>query len=88
MNPLFCCAVLQSVKDVLQSLVDDNLVETDKIGAGNYVRQTHTHTYHSFIFFTRAHCCFFFPFFLAVLVIAKQGGASGEGGAFSSFGRN
>lgn len=29
-------AVVQSVKDVLQSLVDDGLVETDKIGAGNF----------------------------------------------------
>ena len=28
--------VLQSVKDVNQSLIDDNLVETDKIGIGCY----------------------------------------------------
>ena len=28
--------VLQSVKDVNQSLVDDNLVETDRIGIGCY----------------------------------------------------
>ena len=28
--------VLQSVKDVNQSLIDDNLVETDRIGIGCY----------------------------------------------------
>ncbi|KDO16624.1 hypothetical protein SPRG_17873 [Saprolegnia parasitica CBS 223.65] len=28
--------VLQTIKDVNQALVDDNLVDTDKIGAGNY----------------------------------------------------
>ena len=28
--------VLQSIKDVNQSLWDDNLVETDKIGAGSF----------------------------------------------------
>jgi len=28
--------VTQSVKDVLQDLVDDNLVQTDKIGSGNF----------------------------------------------------
>ena len=28
--------VAQSVKDVVQSLVDDNLVETDKIGTSVY----------------------------------------------------
>ncbi len=28
--------VLQTVKDVLDSLVCDNLVESDKIGAGNF----------------------------------------------------
>lgn len=28
--------VLQTVKDVNQSLIDDNLVETDKIGAGAF----------------------------------------------------
>lgn len=28
--------ILQTVKDVLQSLLDDNLVDTDKIGAGNF----------------------------------------------------
>lgn len=28
--------VMQSVKEVLQSLVDDNLVDHDKIGAGNF----------------------------------------------------
>ena len=28
--------VLQSVKDVNQSLIDDNLVETDKIGIGTF----------------------------------------------------
>jgi len=28
--------VAQSIKDVLQGLVDDSLVETDKIGAGNF----------------------------------------------------
>ncbi len=28
--------VLQTIKDVNQSLVDDNLVETDKIGAGAF----------------------------------------------------
>ncbi|CAG8538517.1 10575_t:CDS:2 [Ambispora leptoticha] len=28
--------VMQSVKDVLQSLVDDNLVSTDRIGTSNY----------------------------------------------------
>ena len=26
--------ILQAIKDVIQSLVDDNLVETDKIGIG------------------------------------------------------
>ena len=29
-------AVAQSVKDVLQSLVDDNIVQTEKIGTSNY----------------------------------------------------
>merc|ERR1739848_196513 len=28
--------VFNMVKDVLQSLVDDNIVESDKIGSGNY----------------------------------------------------
>ena len=28
--------IVQSVKDVLQSLVDDNLVDTDKIGTSVY----------------------------------------------------
>ena len=28
--------VEQTIKDVLQTLVDDGLVETDKIGAGNF----------------------------------------------------
>jgi chromosome segregation ATPase len=28
--------VLQTIKDVNQALVDDNLVDTDKIGSGNY----------------------------------------------------
>ncbi|EQC40814.1 hypothetical protein SDRG_01882 [Saprolegnia diclina VS20] len=28
--------VLQTIKDVNQALLDDNLVDTDKIGAGNY----------------------------------------------------
>ena len=28
--------VLQTVKDVNQSLIDDNLVETDKIGIGSF----------------------------------------------------
>jgi hypothetical protein len=28
--------VFQTIKDVNQSLVDDNLVETDKIGAGAF----------------------------------------------------
>ena len=30
--------VEQTIKDVLQTLVDDALVETDKIGAGNFLR--------------------------------------------------
>lgn len=30
------CVVLQTIKDVNQSLVDDNLVETDRIGAGAF----------------------------------------------------
>lgn len=29
--------VLQSVKDVVQSLIDDNMIETDKIGSGNFL---------------------------------------------------
>mmetsp|Transcript_24232 Transcript_24232/g.43087 ORF Transcript_24232/g.43087 Transcript_24232/m.43087 type:complete len:206 (-) Transcript_24232:19-636(-) len=29
--------VLQTVKDVVQSLIDDNLIETDKIGIGNFL---------------------------------------------------
>lgn len=37
--------IMNAVKDVLKSLVDDNLVETDKIGAGNYV----VHLFFSFL---------------------------------------
>jgi hypothetical protein len=33
---LFLGIISQSVKDVLQSLVDDNLVDTDKIGTSVY----------------------------------------------------
>ncbi|CAG9330464.1 MND1 [Blepharisma stoltei] len=29
--------VLQTIKDIVQSLIDDNLVEQDKIGAGNFL---------------------------------------------------
>ena len=29
--------ISNTVKDVVQSLIDDNLVETDKIGAGNFL---------------------------------------------------
>eukprot|EP00808_Paulinella_micropora_P001416 g26771.t1 len=34
--PKQCGIVAQSVKEVLQSLVDDNMVDSDKIGSGNY----------------------------------------------------
>lgn len=36
MSKLRICLVLQTIKDVNQSLVDDNLVESDRIGAGAF----------------------------------------------------
>ncbi|TFY55295.1 hypothetical protein EVG20_g9374 [Dentipellis fragilis] len=33
---LFRSAVSQSIKEVMQSLVDDGLVQTDKVGSSNY----------------------------------------------------